>query len=1362
MVRSGRRVGRGLAFVAALSTAALGAAVPTAAAGPVGQAPAPAPQAAGDSAAAGSPTYQSVCGVPKPGTFSCFALRRTDVHQPAHQNAAAAPPVGYGPADLRSAYSLPSDGGAGQTVAIVDAYDDPTAEADLATYRQQYGLSACTSASGCFSKVNQTGGTQYPTPNGSWAGEMSLDLDMVSAIAPRAHILLVEADDAGSANLAASVDEAVALGAKFVSNSYGADYTATPGSGEDPSDPTTLDPSYDHPGVAVIASAGDSGYGVAYPAASSYVTSVGGTHLTRAPGTARGWAETAWAGTGSGCSLYEPKPAFQHDAGCAKRTVADVSAVADPSTGVAVFDGGVWGVFGGTSVASPIIAGVYADAGTPAASTDPNSYPYAAGTGLNDVTAGTNGGCTVADQCNATPGYDGPTGLGTPDGLQAFRTGPHGTLRGTVTDRQADSQAGSQADSQAGSQADSQAGSQADSQAGSQADSQNDRQADSQADSQNDRHTGRPVVGAEVSDGTDVTHTDAQGRYTLALPAGPHDITIAEYGYTTATATATVTIGAGTTSTKNADLKPVPSATVSGTVTDGSGQGWPLYAQVSVNGDPNPVWTDPRTGRYTLTLPQNADYTLTVAPASPGYDAVTKTVHVAQASQSIDVAATADPWQATAPGYQLTLTGPTETFDSTTSAPAGWTVVNASGTTAGWQFNDPAARGNETGGSGGFAVADADNNFSADINTSLVSPAYDFSADTRPEVGFDTMWWDNPYYQQIDVQASDDGGATWSTVWTPDSEIAAGDYIVTDTHLDVPLAAYAGKPSVRLRFQDTAPRDGQYWGIDDVFVGQRDFTPIPGGVVVGTARDANTGQGAVDATVTDQDDPSVHAQTVANPNDPYLPSGFFSLFVPGPGRHVLTAAKVDYVSTPRPVDVRAHAAVAADYRLRAGQLQVRPGPITASVGSGGHISKTLTVTNIGSAPATLLLGQQADAASAAALNAAPGAPFQLVPGTYPTGAITGTRQAGNPEATRSATPPPDSWQNAQPLPGAVMDDVADAYDGKVYAGFGDAGLSFGDTTSGNLYVLDPTANTWTQLASATDGRQAPGHGIIGGKLYVAGGWTATGPVDPKLEIYDIAGNTWTTGAPEPTAYAGAGSATLGGKLYLVGGCAATTCGTTDVSVYDPATNTWSHTAPYPEPIAWTSCAAVNGKLYCAGGTNGSGANIQHAYAYYPATNTWSALPDMPIPLWGAAYAGANGMLVISSGVTTGNSLTNQSEVFSPATGTWSALPNANNATYRGAGALGFYKLGGSASGIQPTTDVEHLAGYAVDPGVSVPWLAENTTRLTLQPHQRMTVTVTMDADEAKIAQPGTYTADLVFGSSTPYPIPSVTVTLTVS
>lgn len=902
------------------------------------------------------------------------------------------------------------------------------------------------------------------------------------------------------------------------------------------------------------------------------------------------------------------------------------------------------------------------------------------------------------------PGYDGPTGLGTPDGLSAFRTGPHGTLTGTVTDR----------------------------------------------------FGWRPVVGASVSDGTDFTHTDAHGRYTLALPAGSQTLTITAYGY--ATTTANLTVRAGTTATHDFRLKQVPSELVTGKVTDGSGEGWPLYAKVSVSGDPNAVWTDPLTGRYRLTLPQNSDYTVQFAPASPGYDQVTKTVHVAEAPLSVDAAATADPWTATAPGYQLTLTGTTETFDSTTAAPSGWSVVSAPNTSGGWVFDDPASRGNLTGGTGGFAIADSNfYGFGSHFNTSLVTPMYNFTGDTRPEVGFDTMWLDNPYYESFDVQASDDGGATWTTVWTPD--LSTGDYYLSDAHFDVPLTAYAGKPSVQLRFQYVA-HGAWYWELDNVFVGQRDFTPIPGGLVVGTVRDANTGRGAVDATVTDNADPSVQAKSVANPEDPYRAGGYYSLFVPGPGRHVLTAAKVAYVSTPQTVNVRANSAVPLDYWLRAGQLRVYPDSISASVDLGGRTHRTLIVANTGSAPATLQLGEQGD--TSPPNSTAQGAPLQLIHGSYPTGRITGRPQSQNPATAPSASPADAAWQSVQNLPTALMDDVADAYNGKIYAGFGDAGISFGIPGPGNLYVLDPAADTWTQLASAAEIHQAPGHGIIGGKLYIAGGWGADGNPDPKLEIYDVATDTWTTGAAEPAPYAGAGSAVLGGKLYVVGGCDATTCGTTDVSVYDPAINTWTKTAPYPEPIAWTSCGGIDGKLYCAGGTNNNGDSVQHAYTYDPAANAWSALPDMPVPLWGAAYSAANGMLVISSGVTTGSTLTNQSFAYRPQTGTWNTLPNANTATYRDAGALGFYKLGGAPGSVIPGATVEYLPGYAVDPSANVPWLSASSTQLTLRPGQWARVTVTLDTSAAQISQPGTYGADFVFGTSTPYPLSPVAVTLTVN
>ncbi|MFI1799566.1 putative Ig domain-containing protein [Streptomyces sp. NPDC020379] len=368
----------------------------------------------------------------QPGRMSCLALARTDI-QPHLGISAGIMPSGYGPADLSSAYALPAGAGSGATVAIVDANDDPNAESDLAAYRSQYGLPACTTANGCFQKVDQNGGTSYPAADSGWAGEISLDVDMVSAVCPQCHILLVEANSASMEDLGAAVNRAVTMGAKYVSNSYGGT--------EDATDPTSDSSYFDHPGVAITVSSGDSGFGVEYPAASRFVTSVGGTSLSRA-GNARGWTESVWGssaggqGAGSGCSAYDAKPNWQHDSGCAKRTVADVSAVADPATGLAVYDtyqAGGWNVYGGTSASSPIIAAVYALAGTPAAGGYPASYPYAHPSALNDVTSGANGSCSPSYLCTAGTGYDGPTGLGTPNGTGAFTSGSTGGNTVSVT-----------------------------------------------------------------------------------------------------------------------------------------------------------------------------------------------------------------------------------------------------------------------------------------------------------------------------------------------------------------------------------------------------------------------------------------------------------------------------------------------------------------------------------------------------------------------------------------------------------------------------------------------------------------------------------------------------------------------------------------------------------------------------------------------------------------------------------------------------------------------------------------------------------------------------------------------------------------
>ena len=369
-------------------------------------------------------TAQS-CATLLPGdNIVCYAMYRTDVgggnpNAPAQAHlASTSTPAGYGPADLQSAYALPSStAGSGQTVAIVDAYNDPNAASDLAVYRSTYGLPPCTVANGCFKQVSQSGSTtKLPRNNGGWAQEESLDLDMVSAICPNCHIILVEASSATNANLDAAVNEAAALHATEISNSYGGSESGATNS------------AYSHAGIIITASAGDSGTGASQPCSYATVVCVGGTSLSRSS-TTRGWSETAWSGSGSGCSAYVAKPSWQTDKGCTMRSEADVSAMADPNTGVAVYDSYAyqgasgWLVFGGTSVSSPLTASVFALAGNASTQNAAQGIWAHGGTSaLNDVTSGSNGTCSSSYLyiCNAGVGYDGPTGWGTPNGTAAF------------------------------------------------------------------------------------------------------------------------------------------------------------------------------------------------------------------------------------------------------------------------------------------------------------------------------------------------------------------------------------------------------------------------------------------------------------------------------------------------------------------------------------------------------------------------------------------------------------------------------------------------------------------------------------------------------------------------------------------------------------------------------------------------------------------------------------------------------------------------------------------------------------------------------------------------------------------------------
>ncbi len=352
----------------------------------------------------------------------------------------SSPTVGsYGPAQFHGGYNLPCSVGGpsaqavcappnsfgGQTIGIVDAYDDPTIAADLNTYDTQYGLPACNTLNGCFIKVNQSGVVgSYPRANSGWALEISLDVETAHEICQTCKILLVEAASNSNANLAAGVNEAATRGATEISNSYG---------GSESSGETSYDSSYTHAGIAVTASSGDTGNAKEYPAASPDVVAVGGTTLDLTSSNTYS-SESAWSSGGSGCSAYEPVNAWQaavsdwSQTGCGTyRGIADVSADADPNTGAAVYDSTVyqgqkgWYQVGGTSLSSPLIASVFALAGGTSSSANAQQVPYTKFTSSNshDVTTGSNGSCGTI-MCNAATGYDGPTGLGTPNGIGGF------------------------------------------------------------------------------------------------------------------------------------------------------------------------------------------------------------------------------------------------------------------------------------------------------------------------------------------------------------------------------------------------------------------------------------------------------------------------------------------------------------------------------------------------------------------------------------------------------------------------------------------------------------------------------------------------------------------------------------------------------------------------------------------------------------------------------------------------------------------------------------------------------------------------------------------------------------------------------
>jgi subtilase family serine protease len=386
-------------------------------------------------ATAGARPDRAVCPGPAAEGFArCHAHVIVDSHG---LPATGVTPAGYGPAQFHGAYGLgtaPPASAPAQTVAIVDAYDDPTIRSDLTTYDSTFGIpdlpscSATVTAS-CFQKVNQNGAASpLPSASAGWSLEIALDVETVHQICQTCKVILLEANSSSGANLSTAEDTAVQLGATEISNSWG---TESEYSGE-----SAEATHFNHPRVAIVVASGDSGYEhFGFPAASPDVVDAGGTTLQVTPsGGGYAWAgETTWSGSGSGCSRFFAAQPWQEAAagfsltGCGTgRGVADVAADANPNTGAAVYDSvrlqgrAGWSQVGGTSLASPLIAAVYALAGNAASASYPASLPYGKPASLHDVTEGSATGKCRTTACAAAKGFDGPTGLGTPSGTAAF------------------------------------------------------------------------------------------------------------------------------------------------------------------------------------------------------------------------------------------------------------------------------------------------------------------------------------------------------------------------------------------------------------------------------------------------------------------------------------------------------------------------------------------------------------------------------------------------------------------------------------------------------------------------------------------------------------------------------------------------------------------------------------------------------------------------------------------------------------------------------------------------------------------------------------------------------------------------------
>lgn len=887
--------------------------------------------------------------------------------------------------------------------------------------------------------------------------------------------------------------------------------------------------------------------------------------------------------------------------------------------------------------------------------------------------------------------------------------------------------------------------------------------------------SGSAIAGATVTlnPGDYVATTGPNGSYSIKVPATAtaYSATAAAFGYQTSSP-ATVNVIQNQTTSQDFSLATAPSATLSGTVTDGSGHGYPLYAEVKVTtpsyGQVADLWTAPTTGKYSVNLPIGNNYTVSVTSYVDGYTPASASATLATGGMAKNFALTVGP-TCSAPGYAYAK-GFGQDFNGATFPPKGWQAISEiPGAVTTWKLNSayPFGNGNYTGGTG--TAADADNNVSgpgAFVDVLLSPPIPVTSLGAEPVLHYKANYQEGAGSSlNLAISAGTSPSPTTISHWTSSHGSIYGLPGENETVDLGPYMPSSGTIQLAWIYSDTSSSAwGWYAQIDDVSIGY--CKPTSGGLVEGTVTDSNTGDPLIGATVTD--DTGASAKTFANPADPNLTNGLYMLFSPTGGR-TLTATDGYYASATANVSVANNDLKQQSFSLKSAQFTADPTSYNVDVKVNEQLTKTLTINNIGNAAGQfriLTIDAPPPSSSIASIDTA-ATPLRTIKGNFSKAMITPTQgrgpgsvAAGN-LPTLSSPGGTASWTSIADLPSAVESNLGamDSTTGEVYSIFGFDGAN--DTNAG--FVYDSSSNTWSTIANAPNFRQAPTGQFIGGKLYVTGGWDPNGNPISTLSIYDPSSDSWSTGTDDPSPVAGgAASTVLDNKLYVVGGCVDSSCSTptATVEVYDPNTDNWSSAAPYPMGVTFAQCGTINEKVYCAGGfapTN----PVASGYVYNPASDSWSPIADMPDALAGGGYIDSQGKLLISGGINGSGSLTNEGYAYDPGSNSWSALPNANTPTFRGGSSCGFYLLGGeSGSGggrPGPIASSEVLPGYGTCGVNKIPWLTVAPAVATAAVGGSATVTLTFDGTGQN-----EFTTSQAYLKVTGSPYPDVNVPVTVT